>query len=386
MEADRVSTRNPKSPSLEWSAIQTLLEKATSDALLLLDCCSAASAAPQAGHGMTEIIAACGWESIAPEPGRFSFTDTLIEVLEEWINRPFTAAMLHSEILSRLKHERPEMIGSQRRECRRTPIYIVSSSDLGACSIELSRLRSPSGQNHTASSASPTSFGLAPPSGNGAGDGITSPSKLTVPHVLISIALEEDQTLDSNACSQWLSRFPALATHATVQGVYQSHSTLVLLAVPVAIWDLLPQNPACSFIAYVRSTNLTHSPNNALGSQLPGRPGNEMESKVQGHSDRNILALGPSSEADEGDYSTNEAFKPASWDHKMSQIPYDTSSPDKIFSRFFENLNSGLASFTSFCSIKNHSSLAWRIFANFSRRKWISQMDAGSVFHYEVRY
>jgi hypothetical protein len=54
-----------------------LLEKATSDTLLLFDCYSAASEAPEAGYAMTEFIAACGWEPIAPEPGRFSFTNTL---------------------------------------------------------------------------------------------------------------------------------------------------------------------------------------------------------------------------------------------------------------------------------------------------------------------
>ena len=115
-----ISKRDVNYASLEWSAIQTLFEKAKSDVLLLLDCCSAASAAPLAGRAITETIAACGWESIAPEPGRFSFTDTLIKVLEEWINRPFTAAMLHSEIpqnISKRSHEMTETL--KRSEERR---------------------------------------------------------------------------------------------------------------------------------------------------------------------------------------------------------------------------------------------------------------------------
>jgi hypothetical protein len=71
---------------------------------------------------MTETISACGWESIAAALGRFSFTDALVSVLEEWINGPFTAAMLHSELLSMLKHEKPVASGTQRIERRRTPI------------------------------------------------------------------------------------------------------------------------------------------------------------------------------------------------------------------------------------------------------------------------
>jgi hypothetical protein len=134
------SKRNINYASLEWSAIQTLFEKAKSDVLLLLDCCSAASAAPIAGRAIIETIAACGWESIAAEPGRFSFTDTLIKVLEEWVNKPFTAAMLHSEILVRLKHEKPELLDSRPIERRRTPIYIVTTADVNASSVQLSKL------------------------------------------------------------------------------------------------------------------------------------------------------------------------------------------------------------------------------------------------------
>ena len=110
-----------------------MFEKASSDCLLLLDCCAAASAAPTNGTAITETIAACGWESIAAEPGPFSFTNTLISVLDDWINRPFTAAMLHSELLSRLKHEKPVSVGNQRVERRRTPVYIVTTANIRVC-------------------------------------------------------------------------------------------------------------------------------------------------------------------------------------------------------------------------------------------------------------
>jgi hypothetical protein len=77
-----------------------------------------------------------------------------------------------------------------------------------------------------------------------------------IPHVLISIAIEEDQSLDFEQCRRWLQQFPALATYAKVQGVYRSNSTLLLLSLPVVIWDWLPDDNACAFIAYVHSSNL----------------------------------------------------------------------------------------------------------------------------------
>lgn len=75
-------------------------------------------------------------------------------------------------------------------------------------------------------------------------------------HVLISIALEGDQgTLDAASCRRWLGDFPALVKYATVEGVYKGYSTLVTMSVPVMIWDLLPEHPACSFVGYVVSPN-----------------------------------------------------------------------------------------------------------------------------------
>jgi hypothetical protein len=41
-----------------------------------------------------------------------------------------------------------------------------------------------------------------------------------------------------------------------VQGVYKSNSTLLILSIPVVIWDWLPDDPACMFIGYVHSKDL----------------------------------------------------------------------------------------------------------------------------------
>jgi hypothetical protein len=76
------------------------------------------------------------------------------------------------------------------------------------------------------------------------------------PHVLISLALEDDQRLDLNDWETWLAAFPAIAKYVKVQGVFKSHSTLLLLSLPVMVWDFLPDDPACSFVAFIRSNNL----------------------------------------------------------------------------------------------------------------------------------
>lgn len=81
-------SRSPGSPFVDWSAIQALFAAAVSDVLVLLDCCAAASSAQSSGDNVMEAIAACGFETRAPPPGVYSFTNTLIEVFEDWVNKP----------------------------------------------------------------------------------------------------------------------------------------------------------------------------------------------------------------------------------------------------------------------------------------------------------
>lgn len=106
--------------------------------LLLLDCASgAASASFASGEAMFETIAASSWDAIAPDPGRYSFTSALLEVLSGWKNKVFSAPMLHAECLARLKHPRPVMLNGKNFETRSTPVYFMMTSDYRKPSIEI---------------------------------------------------------------------------------------------------------------------------------------------------------------------------------------------------------------------------------------------------------
>ncbi|KAK2070395.1 hypothetical protein P8C59_004888 [Phyllachora maydis] len=275
------ATRHSSSPWLQWSAIQTLLERSMSDVLILLDCCAgAASATFPNGKNITETISASSWDAIAPDPGRYSFTNALIEVLQEWRHRTFSAAMLHAEILARLKHPRPILINGKHFEARSTPVHFMMTSNHKAPSIEFARVvpekpRPPSPPRElpdSPSTAGPGSQSVVRPGHSvapllqdyGRPEVMTPESSIPdaadpnedEPHVMISLALEEDQRLDLGAWEQWLASFPALAKFVKVQGVFKSHSTLLLLSLPVMVWDLLPDDPACAFVAFIRSNNL----------------------------------------------------------------------------------------------------------------------------------
>ncbi|KAI1105936.1 hypothetical protein F4804DRAFT_90702 [Jackrogersella minutella] len=255
--------RSSDSPWLQWSAIQTLLERSLSDVLILLDCCAgAASATFPNGNSITETISASSWDAIAPDPGRYSFTNTLIEVLQEWKRRVFSAAMLHAEVLARLKHPRPEMLNGKHFEARATPVHFMMTANHKAPSIEIARVL-PADARPPSPPQEP-GFDTNAVNGRSAGpqDIIGSEPNEDVPHVMISLALEEDQRLNINDWEHWLSTIPALAKYVKVQGAFKSHSTLLLLSMPVMVWDLLPESHACNFIAFIRSNNLaaqTHS-------------------------------------------------------------------------------------------------------------------------------
>lgn len=255
-----------------WSAIQTLLERSISDILILLDCCAgAASATFPTGQSITETISASSWDAIAPDPGRYSFTNALIEVLEEWRLRTFSAAMLHAEILARLKHPRPILINGKHFEARSTPVHFMMTSNHRAPSIEICKLvprsktrlpPSPPGElehwnrpSHPRMIEGRNQFEHYPLIPDFRIPATSEPNE-DEPHVLLSLALEDDQRLDLNDWETWLASFPAIAKYVKVQGVFKSHSTMLLLSLPVMVWDFLPDDPACSFVAFIRSNNL----------------------------------------------------------------------------------------------------------------------------------
>ncbi|KAH7348989.1 hypothetical protein BKA65DRAFT_272017 [Rhexocercosporidium sp. MPI-PUGE-AT-0058] len=223
--------RNPKHGSLDWSAIQTLFERGNSDVLTLLDCCHAASAISTSGRRVTECIAACGFEAWAPEPGPNSFTTYLINVLTDWSNQSFSVAMLHCEILSRLRHEKPERTKSGKgfSEVRSSPIHIFSSTDPRRASINLSKMRA----TKKAKFADPMvnmALGdiqkspidkineIQADSLHQVSHQIQPSKELSYPTLIISIYVNDHSQLDVGIFRDWLHTIPLLAKRVVIQG------------------------------------------------------------------------------------------------------------------------------------------------------------------------
>jgi hypothetical protein len=355
------SSQDPKSPTVDWSHVQGLFERAKSDVLVLLDCCAAASSAPRGGDSHMETIVACGFESRAPPPGEHSFTTTLTEVLQDWVNTPsFSVTMLHSEVLRVLMRRRKERCRDGRKlEWRSTPIHmnnftnsrtlgielckrslidagtfpaikspiqpgdevrhgpgLTSSTYLDLMSLSTDALEETLNINHevtVSNSSSNSSLGSDPDSVTCQSSG--SSPVLGLPHMLIAITLDEDQPLPNiEACLNRLCSFPGLAKYVKVEGVFTSYSTVLILSIPVVIWNMLPENPACQPISYITSRNLI------LDTANQARSDPKRISKK--HASQNLSNVG---EVIPGEQDNRQTECLSSHDPKSSQKPLPSS-------------------------------------------------------------
>jgi hypothetical protein len=291
-------TDKPNSPTLPSAGVQQLLEEVEADVLLLYDCChSSHPAVNVSGQKVTEVIAACGFETQAPVVGPHSFTNALIQELEQAFNGPpLSVAELHGRIIGSLKNWKPDLLrdkqgnvwtdetGRTRYEChkRRTPIHCFLSNETPYRSIMLAPL--PSKLSHDAlagiqstapaKSSSSSSGNFCPSSQDSQVSMSTAPTGVSdsgetskALQVLLAVRLEEDyfpETDDGklnteekvHVWSEWLRHIPQGVESIKIQGVYKSYSTLVLLSMPVVVWDLLPKNAAYSFVGFVKPVNL----------------------------------------------------------------------------------------------------------------------------------
>lgn len=286
------------SPTLPCGGVQQLLEEAASDVLLLYDSChSSHPAINTGGQGVTEVIAACGFETQAPAVGPHSFTNSLIRELEEaFVGPAISVAELHVRVIGSLKNWKPALLrdkdgnlwtdenGRPRFEVhkRRTPVHCFLTNETPYRSILLAPLRSKlshaavsnlegaSHQEHETSSSTAPSRSQND-SENAAS---TVPTNVSEPseqnkslQVLLAVRLDDNYFLDHSSgdegkklrtWTEWLKALPNGAKEVSIQGVYKSCSTLVLLNMPLLLWDLLPSNSAYSFVGFVQSDNLVH--------------------------------------------------------------------------------------------------------------------------------
>ena len=243
-----------------------MLLEASPRVLIILDCCFAANAARDTSFGTAkELLAACGGESETPGVCDLSFTSVLVEVLQYLGRAPFTVAMLYSRLVT------------MRHKLKGTPIY-VPLSEHGSNSITIPpiprSLPPVRYQGGTEDGFVPSDEAGAPPDENtqlypspptSASYSNFAPPPPTKPEtrVLLSVSVAEDIGHDIAQWVHWLTTGAPWGVtkidakiDVAVESIFKSHSTLIIVSIPIIAWIQLPETAAYQFIGFVQSANL----------------------------------------------------------------------------------------------------------------------------------
>jgi hypothetical protein len=197
------------------------------DLLFIMDCCYASIAAAGPESGNFEYLVASAQESMASPIVETSFSRRLIDILLS-LEEPVTVAQVHEILVNQANDPRSRL--------DYTPVHVVRASKPSITLSpvirvprELKSLRRD--RDHS--------------------DG----------KVLVSVLVRGKTTIpDIVQWKKWLAReIPSDVADIQVEAVFDSHSALCLLTLPIAVWDMAKNNEAFSFIAYVESSNLMNS-------------------------------------------------------------------------------------------------------------------------------
>jgi hypothetical protein len=259
-------------------SVQSILAECDSDVLLLYDCCHAIlTTTGITGRGVKEFLAACGFESIAPEVGQDSFTHALIQELGKASYSSVSVGELYGRLIDRLRTWKPcitkNELGQMRlnsegkplyeRPRRKTPIHCALTNEPKRRSIILSPLPVAPGALGFPILSGPSSTDQPrkkkrytyPTEDEGEDEDDDIEDITECPQVILSIRVDTAQ-FDLDAWLEWIKDVPPEATKVKVEGIYGSLSTLLLLRMPIATWSLLPNDTAYSFIGFVTTKNL----------------------------------------------------------------------------------------------------------------------------------
>jgi hypothetical protein len=271
-----------------------MLEEADADVILLCDCCHSTAIpttdSQQRSNKVMEAITACGYEAIAAEVGDHSFTKALTHILAiASKGLPFTISELHARVVSKLKCWAPELLKGKdgnyvdtaenrllyEQQPRRTPIFTVVCRTNPTRSILLAPLGnlypSPpdSGEETNSHSSGKSKADMDIDTSEGSSnddtrDNLSRKRKRNIdddgryPFILLAARLE--RFYDRHAWLEWVRNAPANVKDIHIEGAFASFSTLLLIRMPAAVWNLLPSNPAYTFLGYVTSGNYAFLP------------------------------------------------------------------------------------------------------------------------------
>ncbi|KAI0134252.1 hypothetical protein BJ170DRAFT_679157 [Xylariales sp. AK1849] len=267
---------------LRWNGFRCLFEESQSDMLLLLDCCSprdVAAVAAAGRGGVKQLIASTGPEQPQPngEISASSFTAHVTDALLRLsAGRPFTAEHIYQEIAVQRQQEllqhSAETNGASKSIALADQMPILHTINPGkGQSLTLSplahrpepRLQSP----HTTVDGHAQAPAWLQ-------DKIIHPNAVAdltfnEPRVLVCTTFVGEASPDMSSFNQWLQNAPGMATRIVVEGMFLGPPTMLLISMPVAVWNVVQHDKVCCFLGYINSHNMTHLYDRLVGSAAP---------------------------------------------------------------------------------------------------------------------
>jgi hypothetical protein len=207
------------------------------DVLLVLDCCYAAGAISKGSNGTMEVLAGCSRESIAAGPGGSSvhgspFTQVLIKHLRALATDP--RGVLISELHLHLSRD--------KIMDRQSPNHIIIMGHHNP--IVLKPLQHPPGTRNS-----------GPPLTPGPNLHPSYYNRQSL-QALMAVSFRGNALPEIEQFVQYLTtRYPPEIERISIEGFFESCSTLIILRLPSSVWARLQDNPSCQLIGFVKSGN-----------------------------------------------------------------------------------------------------------------------------------
>ncbi|KAI1862619.1 uncharacterized protein JN550_010144 [Neoarthrinium moseri] len=259
---------------LRWSGFRCLFEESSSDMLLLLAGYASRDPPISGNNGsVKQMISASGTEQgIQDIPGR-SFTALVTDAfLRLSVGRPFTAEHLWQEVAY---HRQQELL--QNTGLTNGASKSISLADKLPI---LQTLNPGKGQNLTLAPLAHRPEPQAQVDGEAQSTGSSQQDSVIHPHSVAGLTFDEPRVLvcttfvgeaspDMSSFNQWLHNTPGIATKIVVEGMFLGPPTMLLISMPVPLWNVVQHDKVCCFLGYITSKNLTHLYKRLVGSASP---------------------------------------------------------------------------------------------------------------------
>ena len=256
---------------MESSGILPILSVQDGDVLLIFDSCSALPLQiTSTGKGVISALSATGFEGgfrgCTPGPGSTSFTNALINVLVEGVNanrssgencHPWSDIQIHGALVSRLARQDSSARRHKNGWLSETPgpnSRIATGLMAGTPYYQFLSQNKPPRPIRFRPSTPKTPSSNNPPADSGSKITPQPEQNPPVPHVLLKIQVN-DVDFEIYPWVKWIRSCPLASKLVSIEGVYESTSTLQILRLPLDLWDLLPRDPAITFLGFVTSEN-----------------------------------------------------------------------------------------------------------------------------------